>query len=79
MQHHSLTQGEPQLSGEIKYAITNNNSTFNTPKRASDIQHNSFNMEFILQKFLSLQQVRKISPSFQKLWCQYLPVRILIL
>jgi len=65
--------------GKFKSPIINHNSALNTSKGASDIQFSSFNMEFILQKFLLLQQVRKISPSFQKLWGQYLPGCIQIL
>jgi hypothetical protein len=69
MQHHFLAQAEPQWLGKFKFPITNHNSNCNASQGASDIQYNSFNTDFILQKLLSLQQVRNISPSFQKLWC----------
>ena len=36
--------------GKFKSHITNQNSNFDTPKGASKIQNNSFNMEVILQK-----------------------------
>jgi hypothetical protein len=62
------------LLGKYKPPIIKHNLNFNISKGASDIQYDSYNMEFILQNLLSLLQVRKISPSFQKLCCQYLPV-----